>query len=58
MSNEKDENRKIKDYLNLSFKMADQYRNMSWTDANPANLKEEIKERQYIQGGMRQEGAE
>jgi len=42
MSNEKEENRKIKDYLNLSFKMAENYRNVSWTDANPPDIKNEI----------------
>lgn len=48
MSNEKSENRKIKDYLNLCFKLADEYKQMSWTDVPPDQIKEEIKDRQYV----------
>ena len=45
MSTEKKENQAIRDYLNLSFKMADQYKNMSWTDVDTDKISDEIKER-------------
>ena len=48
MSTEKKENQSIRDYLNLSFKMADQYKNMSWTDVDSDKISDEIKERQYL----------
>ena len=38
----------------MSYKLADEYAKMSWTDIDVANLKDEIEERQFIQGGMRQ----
>lgn len=34
MENERSENRKIKEYLTLSFKMADAYRAMAWSDVD------------------------
>jgi hypothetical protein len=55
MENERTENRKIKDYLVLSFKMADAYRAMAWSDVEQDQIKNEIKERRYVQGGKRQE---
>ena len=58
MENERDENRKIKDYLVLSFKMADAYRAMAWSDVEQDQIKNEIKERRYVQGGKRQEAEE
>jgi len=54
MSNEKKENQQIRDYLNLSFKMADNYKQMTWTDVDSSKISDEVKERQYLQGGQRE----
>lgn len=58
MDNERAENRKIKEYLTLSFKMADAYRAMAWSDVDQDQIKTEVKERKYVQGGKRQHEAE
>ena len=54
MSNEKKENQMSRDYLNMSYKMADEYSKMAWTDIDTPNIKVEVEERKFIQGGMRQ----
>jgi len=48
MNFEKQENRKIREYLNMSFKMADSYKNMSWTDVDQKDIKEEVNQRKYV----------
>jgi hypothetical protein len=45
MENEKSQNQKIKDFLNLSFKVANTYTKMEWTDADTNQIPNEIKER-------------
>ena len=45
MTSENKENKQIREYLNLSFKLADDYTNLAWTDGDEANIENEIKER-------------
>lgn len=53
MEHEFVENRKIKQYLDLSHKAADAYANMEWSDAPIEQIRTEIGERRYVQDGMR-----
>ena len=53
MSIEQEENQKVRDYLYASFKAADAYTNMAWSDVDGDQIKTELEERRYIQGGMR-----
>ena len=48
MSTEKKENQMSRDYLNLSYKMADDYTKMAWTDIDTPNIKVEVDERKFI----------
>ena len=48
MSSEKHENQMSRDYLNMSYKMADEYANMQWTDIDPANINTEVEERKFV----------
>lgn len=56
MQHERSENRKVLEYLNASYKAADAYTNMSWSDAHPTQIKTEIEDRKYVQHGMRDQG--
>ena len=53
MKNEFAENQDIFEYLNLSFKMADEYYNNEWSDSKQSNIQSDMDERKYVQGGMR-----
>jgi UDP-galactopyranose mutase len=53
MSNEKRLNKSIKDYLQLTYKVLNEYTNKKWTDVKPEELSKEIKQRQTVQGGLR-----
>jgi UDP-galactopyranose mutase len=53
MSNEKRLNKSIKDYLQLTYKVLNEYTNKKWTDVKPEELSKEVKQRQTVQGGLR-----
>lgn len=53
MINEKRLNKSIKDYLQLTYKVLNEYTNKKWTDVKPEELSNEIKQRQTVQGGLR-----
>ena len=48
MKHEHEENKKVRDYLNLSFKVADAFINMAWTDVDTDKIKQEVEERKYV----------
>ena len=53
MGAEQRENKSVRDYLHTSFKVADAYTNMAWSDVDGPQVRTELEERRYIQGGMR-----
>ena len=53
MGAERAENQGIKEYLQMTYKIANQYNNKQWSDVNIEEQKKEIRTRQVIQGGMR-----
>ena len=48
MSNEKRLNKSIKDYLQLTYKVLNEFTNKKWTDVKPEELSKEIKQRQTV----------
>ncbi|CDW75700.1 UNKNOWN [Stylonychia lemnae] len=53
MKMEKKENQSMRDYLQMTYKIANQYVNKQWSDSNQEDIKKDVKTRQVIQGGMR-----
>lgn len=53
MSNEKRLNKQLKDYLQLTYKILNEYTSKKWTDVRPEDLSKEVKARQTVQGGLR-----
>lgn len=53
ISNEKRLNKSIKDYLQLTYKVLNEYTNKKWTDVKPEELSKEVKQMQTVQGGLR-----
>lgn len=53
MKNEKRLNKTLKDYLQLTYKILNDYTNKKWTDSKPEEIQKEVKSRQTVQGGLR-----
>ena len=45
MSNEKKLNKQLKDYLQLTYKILNDYTNKKWTDVKPEEISKEVKQR-------------
>ncbi len=51
--NERKENKRVKDYLQMSYRLTNEYINKKWTDVKSEKIEKEVKTRQLVQGGMR-----
>jgi hypothetical protein len=47
-SNEKKHNKYIKDYLQVAFRLTNEYTNKKWTDAKQDEVLKEVKQRQVV----------
>jgi hypothetical protein len=53
VNEEKKHNKHIKDYLQMAYRITNEYTNKKWTDTTSEDVLREVKSRQVVQGGMR-----
>ena len=53
VKNERKQNKYIRDYLQVAYRLTNEYTNKKWTDARADEVNREVKQRQVVQGGMR-----
>lgn len=57
ISNEKKHNKDVKDYLQMTYRLTQDFTSKGWTDVKPEEIGKEVKARQTVQNGVRYQDA-